>query len=205
MNTLLTIDLTSYGKYAKIVRATNEALREAIKLATPEQEVRVIGKKVQEVITSYGFSPIRNLSGHEIKPYQVHAGLAIPNYDSGNSAKLKEDMVIAIEPFATTGEGVVQDGKPGGDYKINEKKAVRDRNAREVLDYIDKTYKSLPFASRWIHKKFGLGGLLALQFLEQQGVVHHYKELVEVSKKPTTHFEDTVIVGKKPRVITKLL
>lgn len=202
-DTAFTVDLTKDSKHKKMMQATKEALQEAIKLATPGRKVCEIGKKVHEIITGAGFSPIRNLSGHEIKPYVIHAGLNIPNYDNGNEAQLEDGMIIAIEPFATTGEGLVKDGKESGDFSLIEKKPVRDSHAREVLAFIDKEYSTLPFAGRWIHKKFGLRGMHSLRLLVKEGIVRNYNELIEVSKKPVAHFENTLLVKDKPEVLTE--
>lgn len=200
-DTAFTIDLS--GKHTKMMDATKKALEEAIKLAKPGTQVREIGKKVHEIITSAGFSPIRNLSGHEIQQYKIHAGLSIPNYDNGNETKLEENTIIALEPFATTGEGLVQDGKESGDFSLIEKKPIRDTHARQVLDFIDKEYSTLPFAGRWIYKKFGLRGMNSLRLLSKYGIVKNYKELLEVSRKPVTHFEQTILVKDEPEILTE--
>ncbi len=202
-DTAFTVDLTKQQQHKKMIKVTEKALAEAIKLATPHEEVRKIGRRVHETITQAGFSPVRNLSGHEIWPYKIHAGLSIPNYDNNNSAQLQENMIIAIEPFATTGEGLVKEGKESGDYGLIEKKPVRESFARELLHFIDKEYSTMPFASRWIFRGFGLRGLQALKILEQQGIVKNYKELVEVSSKPVTHFEHTILVKEKPEILTE--
>jgi len=201
-DTAFTIDLTPSSKYKKMLEATKKALQEAIKLATPGRKVCEIGRKVQETITAAGFSPIRNLSGHEIQQYKLHAGLSIPNYDNGNETELKEGMIIALEPFATTGEGLVKDGKESGDFSLIKKKPVRDTYARQVLDYIEKEYSTLPFAGRWIYKKFGLRGMNSLRMLCKYGIVKNYKELIEVGKQPVAHFEQTILVKEEPEVIT---
>ncbi|MBU2497018.1 MAG: type II methionyl aminopeptidase [Nanoarchaeota archaeon] len=200
-DTAFTIDLS--GKNASMMRATEKALQEAIKLATPGRKVCEIGRKVHETITQQGFSPIRNLSGHEIQRYTLHAGLSIPNYDNGNETILEENMIIAIEPFSTTGTGIVKDGKESGDYSLIEKKPVRDANARKILEFIEKEYSTLPFAGRWIYNKFGLRGMNSLRLLCEHGIVKNYNELIEISKKPVIQFENTVLVKDKPEILTE--
>ncbi len=202
-DTAFTLDLTSDKRHAKIIEVTEKALKEAIKLARPGTPVREIGGKVHEVITAAGFSPIRNLSGHEIMRNKIHAGLSIPNYDNGNGSKLEENMIIALEPFATTGEGLVKEGKESGDFALIEKKPIRDARAREVFIFIEKEFSTLPFAGRWIYKKFGRRGLHSLRLLVREGAVRNYNELIEVSKQPTTHFEQTILVKDKPEVLTE--
>lgn len=202
-DTAFTIDLTSDKKYKKLIEVTEESLKEAIKLARPGTAVRKIGKKVREVITAGGFAVIRNLTGHEIWQNKIHAGLSIPNYDNRNEAKLEENMIIAIEPFATTGEGLVKEGKESGDFSLAVKKPIRERHAREVLTFIEGEFSTLPFAGRWIYKKFGQRGMRSLRLLVNEGIVRNYRELIEVSKQPVTHFEQTILVKDKPEVLTE--
>ena len=95
-DTAISLDLTPEQKYKELIKSSEEALKDAIKTIKDGQELKNIGNAIQKKISSFGFAPIRNLSGHEIKQYNLHAGLTIPNYDNGNSLKLKKDMVIAI-------------------------------------------------------------------------------------------------------------
>jgi methionyl aminopeptidase len=190
------IDLTSDNKYKKLIEASHKALNEAIKLIKPGQELGVIGKKIQETISSYGFAPIVNLSGHELKPYLLHAGLTVPNYDNDSKVKLKEGQVLAIEPFATTGQGMVQDGRQSGIYKFEAKHNSRDMFARDVLKFIEQEYHELPFSARWIVKKFGTRALFSLKSLEQVNTLHNFHHLVEKTHSPVSQAEATVLVTK---------
>lgn len=202
VDTAVSIDVTIEQKYSELIRASNEALKEALKIAKFGTEVREIGKVIHEKITSRGFSPIRNLSGHELKRYKIHAGLTIPNYDNGNLAKLQEG-VYAIEPFATTGVGIVQDGGASSVYELKEKKPIRDSVARQILNFIEEEYKSFPFSSRWVIKKFGTRSIIALNFLEKQGCIQNFSHLVEKSRMPVSQSEHTILVKKdKTEILT---
>ena len=53
----------------KLIEASEEALNNAIKAVQPGIYVSELGRVIQETITAYGFSPVRNLSGHLIKEY----------------------------------------------------------------------------------------------------------------------------------------
>ena len=198
-----TIDFTV--KYKEMMKVNEEALREAIKISKDGVEVREIGKAIHDKITGKKFSPVRNLSGHQIDRYVIHAGANIPNYDNGNTAKLENGKIYAIEPFATAGEGVVIEGKPSGVYMFKQAKPVRDKKTREILEFIEKTYSTLPFSERWIIKKFGLRSIISLRTLKQEEIIHQFTQLVEKSRAPTSHFEDTILVEKdKAIVLTSL-
>ena len=50
---------------------------------------------------------IRNLNGHSIGPYQIHAGKSVPIVKGGEQTKMEEGELYAIETFGSTGkEGV---------------------------------------------------------------------------------------------------
>jgi len=54
--------------------------------------------------------PCRNLTGHNLLPYQVHGGKSVPIIkDSGDKSVMAEGDYFAIETFGTTGKGWVQD------------------------------------------------------------------------------------------------
>ena len=154
----------------------------------------------QEAIKKKGFSSIVNLSGHNIERFVVHAGATVPNYNSGQKDVLEEGL-YATEPFATNGHGKVRDGGPSGIYKIDRQGNIRDAFAREVLSFVLEEYKTLPFASRWIWKKFGTRGLLALRQLEQAGVLYQYPQLVEVSGGKVAQAEHSVLVDNDSNVV----
>jgi len=178
----------------KLIEASELALKSAIKIIKPEIELWKIGEAIQKTILGFHFSPIRNLSGHQLAIYKVHAGLTIPNTNNSNSTKLPEG-VYAIEPFATTGLGLVYDSKPSGIYMLKGRKAIRNLEARKLLAYVEKEYSTLPFCERWIQKKFP-HSKLSLSLLEKEGILHQYPQLTEKSHKKVSQTETTILVTK---------
>lgn len=194
-DTAFSLDLTKEKKYQKLIEASEKALENAIDKIKKSITLSEIGSAIQEIISSYGFSPIRNLSGHELGNFLVHAGLTIPNYDNNNKTELKEGA-YAIEPFATTGEGIVYDGGKSGIYRLEREAGVRDTTARKIYQFILENYKTLPFCERWLTKKFSSRTKISLLFLEQAGILHHYSQLVEKSRSPVSQAEHTVIIKR---------
>ena len=112
IDTAFTIDLSKSKEHEKMVKAVKHALENAIDLVKKyksKTKFNEIGKIIHKTITDSGFSPIKNLSGHSLDLYEIHAGMTIPNYDNGNENGIGEGA-FAIEPFATTGSGVVYEG-----------------------------------------------------------------------------------------------
>ena len=50
---------------------------------------------------------IRNLNGHSIGPYRIHAGKSVPIVKGGEATKMEEGEFFAIETFGSTGEPAV--------------------------------------------------------------------------------------------------
>ncbi len=200
-DTAFSLDLTKEKKYFKIIEASEQALASALKKIKKGISLSEIGSVIQETIVSYGFSPIRNLSGHELGNFLVHAGLTIPSYENNNPTKLREGA-YAIEPFSTTGTGLVYDGGKSRIYRLEKEGAVRDSTAREIYKYVSKEYKTLPFCERWLTKKFGSRTKLALLFLENAGLLHHYSKLIEKSHAPVSQAEHTIIIHDKEIEVT---
>ncbi len=195
------LDLENSEENKKLIEASKQALDNAVKKIKKNTKTSEIGKIIQETIESYGFSPIINLSGHEMKQYELHAGITIPNIDDQKNILL-EKGIYAIEPFATTGVGKIHDGKPSGIYILINNKNVRSPIAREVLKFIEEEYQTLPFCSRWIYKKFGARGLFALKQLEENGNLHHFPQLVESGKGKISQAEHTILIDNEKTIVT---
>lgn len=199
-DTAFSIDLDNDDKNKKLIQAAESGLKKALELFDLGVRLNEIGGVIEREIRRAGFSPVVNLSGHQIDQYDLHAGLTIPNIDNSTSTKLEEGL-YAVEPFATDGFGKVRDGKPSGIFQIKGDGNVRDNFARDVLAFIREEYNTLPFCSRWIYNKFGSRGLLALRMIKQIGLLHEYEQLVEVSGRNVAQAEHTILL-KNGKVVT---
>lgn len=198
-----TIDLS--GKWNDLVKAAQKALEEALKTAQVGTELRQIGKIIEDVIKSYGYNPVKNLSGHGLDVYNIHSNPQIPNFDNGDAFKLHEGMAFAIEPFSTNGAGrVTEKGHPTV-FMLERKKPVRSPITREVLKEIE-SYHGVPFAERWLTKKFGAKAGFALRELNQLNMIHSFPPLVESSNGIVAQAEHSVLIDDEGEihVLTKL-
>ena len=201
-DTALTVDLS--GKYADLVKASQEALNNALKIIKPGININEIGKTIHETITSYGFSPVKNLSGHGLGKYDIHAKPSIPNYDNGNENALGEGMIIAIEPFASTGAGIVEESSPATVFTLINESNIRDPITRNVLKEI-RTYQGLPFAKRWLERKFGTPKTnFALRTLIKNDCLISHPPLFDKNRGIVSQAEHSVIVKEKPIVFTRI-
>ncbi len=197
----LTVDLS--GQYGELVKASQEALKNAIAVVKEGVMVGEIGAAIQDTITSYGFAPVRNLSGHGLEKYDIHAPPSIPNTATSESIALTEGQVIAIEPFASTGAGMIMETSNPNLFQLIREKPVRDPTTQDVLRYI-KSYEGFPFAKRWLVAKYPLFKVnLALKNLLMQDIIKEYTPLVDRAKGIVSQAEHTMIVEKgRARVMT---
>jgi methionyl aminopeptidase len=185
------------AKYDPLVKASEVALAEAVKLATANARVYEIGKVIENTISRFGFKPIQNLSGHSLDRYTIHAGKSIPNIRTiGASIGLIENQAYAIEPFVTTkiGHGVVYEGKTRNIFAIRSRKPSKDKKADNILETIWNTYKSLPFAARWLIHQFEETEVIrSINMLVAKKNIHAYPILVETQGQIVAQSEHTII------------
>ncbi|MEM4633786.1 MAG: type II methionyl aminopeptidase [Candidatus Anstonellaceae archaeon] len=193
-DTAITIDLS--GQHGKLCEASEAALEAAIASIKPGIKVGQIGEKIEKEITSRGFKPIENLTGHKIEPFLLHAGVEIPNIASSASYEIKEGDVFAIEPFASSGSGRVADTSQVEIFSLQSAPKLRGRYSRELLGHIMQNYFSLPFAERWLSKIFNSRLTLnaALKELLNSGALHPYPVLRDTGRGLVSQKEHTVIV-----------
>ena len=98
----------------QLLRVTKESLYKGIEKAIHGNRVGDISWAIQEhTEKKYGYGVVRDLVGHGLGR-QLHEEPQVPNYGKrGTGAKLKEGMVIAIEPMINLGTRDVYQDKDG--------------------------------------------------------------------------------------------
>ncbi len=88
----------------KLLTVTEESLYRGIAKAVIGNSIGDVGAAVQEHVEAAGFSVVREFVGHGIGTH-LHEEPQVPNYGArGHGAKLREGMVIAIEPMVNYGK-----------------------------------------------------------------------------------------------------
>lgn len=188
----------------ELVKAAREALEDAVKIVRPGSRIDDISSAIEKRIKSYGLSPIVNLGGHGLKRYEIHEGEFIPNTVINSARTLRDDGAIAIEPFATTGGGYVIDSSEVQILMMQQYKPVRSKLGREIIDFVSKEYNGLPFAKRWILKKFGPVAELEMKGLVSSGALYEFNVLKEKDNGLVSQFEHTVLFDSGEATITTL-
>lgn len=93
------------SEVAKLIRVTKESLYAGIEKAVAGNRVGDISSAIQEhTEKKYGYGVVRELVGHGLGK-SMHEDPQVPNYGKrGSGAKLKEGLVLAIEPMINLGK-----------------------------------------------------------------------------------------------------
>jgi methionyl aminopeptidase len=192
-DTAFSIDLENSIENKKLIEASEKGLEEGIEAIKEKKSLGEIGEAIQKAIESYKFSPIVNLTGHEMNEYELHSGITISNIKNSRTEKLGKGL-YAMEPFSTNGSGKIYEGKSSEIYLLINDKNIRNPEARKLLNFLVEEYKTLPFCTRWIIKKFGTKSSLLLRQLEMNGNIHNYPQLIESSKGKVAQSENTIFI-----------
>jgi len=179
-----------------LVDAAQAGLDAAINTIRPGIKASDVGAAIEQAIRNHGARPIRNLTGHKLARYVVHAGESIPNVPGHDHHVLTEEEVYAVEPFAvpTTAEGLVMDGPPSNIYRFIKKRSLNGE-AKKMLKYIQEEHRTLPFASRWVMRRFqGPESGDAFRQLQNAKCIMSYPQLIEKSRAKVAQAEHTVIL-----------
>ena len=209
-------------KVQNLLEANKKALDKAIEVSDVGVSMGEIGKAVYTTAKEFGCNTIHNLSGHQIKQNILHAGLNVPNYNSGDTSIICENIHLAIEPFLTYGEPKIIQRGGSNILHLQLTRPTRDIVAKQVLDVIKKHFPLLPFSKRWllegaeeelgkeivVWKTFSKMKLLrALSSLKQSGHIIEYDCLVSASGDFVTQFEHSVWYAEKGKkqILTTLI
>ncbi len=186
-------------RYKTLAEASKEALEKAIKAIGKGTKFSDIGNIIDATIRSYGYRPIYNLSGHSMDRYTIHAGEVIPNFrDRMNFGAFKAGKVYAIEPFASTGIGYVENENKVTIYalKLNPKRLNKlGSDIQMIFNSIYNERRTLPFALRWYSNKHDIRTLEhIIKILLSHGLAIGYPVLIERSRGLVSQYEDTVLI-----------
>ncbi|MBI4895140.1 MAG: type II methionyl aminopeptidase [Candidatus Aenigmarchaeota archaeon] len=192
------------NSHKKLLDASKEALRAAIELCKPGQKLSNISATIEDTIKHYGYKPVANLSGHGVGRYVLHSDPQIPNVRFRSNYKLEEDEIIAIEPFATDGNGAIKDAEECLIFRFKDLRTTRNPEGRKIIDFVQ-SYGGLPFAQRWIETGLNISEFkirFAIRDLVMNDIIKPYPVLIEKPGSFVSQHEHTVIVKDDPIVTT---
>uniref|UniRef100_A0A0K0EAQ5 Methionine aminopeptidase 2 n=1 Tax=Strongyloides stercoralis TaxID=6248 RepID=A0A0K0EAQ5_STRER len=196
-------------KFDTLVEAVKEATNAGIKEAGIDVRLCDIGKTIEEVMSSheveldgktYIVKPIRNLCGHSIGQYRIHAGNSVPIVKGGPQTKMLENEVYAIETFGSiNGKGMIHEDMECSHYMKNFDLAqqhipLKLAKSKELLNVINKNFGTLAFCRRWLDRLGQTRYLMGLKELCDKGIVDPYPPLCDSKGSFTAQWEHTLLL-----------
>jgi methionyl aminopeptidase len=162
----MSVEIGNGNNHTEQIKAAKEARDAAIEVMHPGTPWWKVGAAAAQPSLDAGFQPIRNLCGHQLKPWELHAGVSIPSYACGPDNRgfkgvVEEGGVYAIEPFNTTGKtGMIENigGRESSNiYRVTGITTSRKARAKgqlkplgaQMARNLEERYGTLPFAERW--------------------------------------------------------
>ena len=164
----LTYEVGNTNNHTEQIKAAKEARDAAIEVMHPGTPWYKVGAAAAQPSIDAGFQPIRNLCGHQLKPWELHAGVSIPSYACGPDNRgfkgvVEEGSVYAVEPFNTTGKsGLIENigsHSSSNIYRVMGLTTSRKARAKgqlkplgaQLARNLEERYSTLPFAERWAY------------------------------------------------------
>lgn len=183
------------SSFIDLVEASRVALERAVEVIKPGVYIRQVSRIIESTIKSFGFKPIRNLSGHLMKRYLLHGGKSVPNVSSSYDEVFVEGEVYAIEPFASNGAGYVEDANEVYIYSFSKMKGFESSFEKKVLKKIRSRFRGLPFSERWLVDFVPPQRIRPLlKKMVDKGAVHSYPVLRDAGGGMVSQAEHTIIV-----------
>jgi methionyl aminopeptidase len=105
-----------------LLKRTKQSLYLGIEQATEGKRVGDVGYAIQSYVERFGYGVVRELVGHGVGR-NLHESPEVPNYGKrGQGPKLREGIVIAIEPMITLGKRAVVQEKDGWTIRTTDRK-----------------------------------------------------------------------------------
>lgn len=191
--------------YNNLLMAARESVYECLKIAGPDALMREIGEKAEEIIRSYELSidgrpvpirPVSNLNGHSINQYRIHGGKYVPIIkQSGNKSRMEPGEFFAIETFATTGTGYVNEKGDCSHYMLENPNAHSKLDGgKSLMKYIQETFGTLPFCKRYIDPVANKSPDAYVSYLTKIGGIEAYPPLYDSPGSLVAQFEHTLYV-----------
>jgi len=197
VDTAFSINLNENKSLENIIQATEVALEAAKMMAKPKVHTKEMGKKIESIVKGFKYNPIKELGGHQIERWTVHGEKSLPELGTQGGDIMEDGEVFSIEIFASTGEGTVHNTRNAFIYELNPyagRVPLRRKTSKQLLGFINKNYKTLPFAERWLAKEFRMGIAFGLQELVQQGKLQAHYVLAEKKGVFVAQSEETILI-----------
>jgi methionyl aminopeptidase len=194
----------------QLIEGAEAGLQAALETIRAGIRIWNVSKAISVAMHQMNTRPIENLTGHSIEQFNLHAGLSVPSVTHAAerfaSPRLRENMVVAIEPFATYSRNPHVDNlEPGHIFGFTHGRNPKEPGLRSLFSKMKIRFAQLPFASRWMAKLVTPPQIYrALNQLQLEGCIHNYPVLGLRDGSPIAQAEHTIIVEKQSCTITTI-
>lgn len=145
-DTAATVEVGGGRRHENLMRAAREAVEAGIAHVRAGVAVNELSLAIEATIGRRGLKPVRDLTGHTIETYLLHAGKSIPNAAGLSGEHLDDGEIVAIEPFATNGAGSIENGVFGNIVRFRGDPGGADPWLKRTFE----RFRTLPFTARWL-------------------------------------------------------
>jgi len=187
-------------KYINLIECNINACQKAAIMAKYNVPIFDISTCISDEIQKYGFNTIKDICGHQIKPYKIHAGFPIPNFKLDLKIKFNKGDIFAIEPFVTNGNGITfKNMNDVSHYMFNYLKYDFNKiSKKKILTETIKKYKTLAFNYRHIVDTESIN---LLKILTSKNIYEKYPPITENMQSQISQFETTVYIKSETETI----
>ncbi|MFH2002195.1 MAG: type II methionyl aminopeptidase [Planctomycetota bacterium] len=190
------------GGHSLLVEASKQALLQAIQVIAPGVPINEVGRVIHATITGMGLQPVANLTGHAVGIYQVHGEPQIPNIPERSRQTFYKGQVLAIEPFASTGKGLVSERGMPEIFSVKGRLKSKKGMDPDVLAAID-AFKGLPFARRNLTDQLPMDRVkTTLALLLKRNALFSYPPLMEKEGVFISQAEHTIFINDRAEILT---
>ncbi|MEM9935736.1 MAG: type I methionyl aminopeptidase [Bacteroidota bacterium] len=143
-------------KTKKLVQVTYESLYKGIEQAREGNRIGAISQAIQKYAELHGFGVVRELVGHGLGK-DLHEDPQVPNFGRRRKgARIKEGMVLAIEPMINQGKKdvyslndgwtvVTSDGKPSAHFEHDVAIVNGQAEILSTFSYVEDAIENNPY------------------------------------------------------------
>ncbi len=193
VDTAVTVSVGEQPAGLRLIQAAEAALAAALSVARPRALVVQISHAIETAILSMGLKPVTNLCGHGVARWTIHCPPAVPNRPEGDATtRLDPGTTVAIEVFATDGEGQVEERGPARIHRFDPETPL-DSATGEVEAAL-REFRGLPFCARQVKSLPRRQVEAALAALAARGRLRSYRPLVDPLATAIAQAEHTLYV-----------
>src|SRR2546429_8625171 len=133
-DTAVTVEVGTRN-WTALARASELALQTAIEAVHGGVSTRALGEGIQRAIEAHGYRPVRNLTGHTIERYLLHAGKSVPNI-AHYTDFLEAGEAAEIVPLAPSATVKLHDPRTGNIYRVLQNKPEKQSASDDILQIL---------------------------------------------------------------------